>query len=543
MIEIGLSSARWEKSDQGQQFLPLGVQPQDAPSEAAKARILRRSASDQHEDWGTLGPWDSAAPLAWQGQLRLSLQGDEYSSAEQSGAPTIQLIEHVQASRTATVTATGSRVRERFIDLSSLDFGSSLRARFPLEEQPSLQLTLFLRPDEGALVALQYGRYGENGVEFIQPEPTPGHTCSARDRLKYRIPLPLEGAVDFDPADSASVVLQGATGRVAPGTSIKVLTFQRGNSTSSEVIARALGVLGRDKYALLKWDLSCARFVAVEPKDVRHDAKTLLLLHGTFSSTKGSFGHLAQNGNDSWLSSLVLTQRRYGQVLAFDHDTVLHGLERNASELQQRLGGALTLPVDILTHSRGGLLGKQLAIYGDGLQVERAAMTACANGVGYFRFARGLSRFLTVLYRLSLLSTVGSVIVSLAQHSIDAVLGLDGLQVMIPGSKELLRVAQASVPAGRTQTVFLPIVGDYRKALAEDDRMFRRLALGGLDLVLKGMLGAQHDWVVGTAEQRLFSPGSVLKDYQPVPVPTWHTTYYDHPAVRDRAWRFLALGA
>lgn len=545
MIEIDLANATWAHNTRGTQFLPLGsVARSDVPvSLNAQRRIDREVAGPQPDIWGTLGAWRDDDARAFKGRLRISERGDEHSVVEQSGDATIQLINDIKGGLLPGLDS--SRVRERFIDLSELWFDRFAGRTFALDQVFALRLTVFVRPGEGALVVLQHGRLGGGGVEFIQPEPTgPDFSCSARDRLTYRIPLPLDAPIDkaSTVAGDVKVTLRENATRIAAQTSIKILTYQRGNSTSAEVVARALRALGRDKYQLHKWDVNEGCFTPAAPAQVRRDVKTLLLLHGTFSSTRASFGPLAQEGTFSWLENMAIAQRRYGQILSFDHETVFDGLVENTAQLLQATGGGLLAPVDVVSHSRGGLLTKHLAIRAQGMQVERAVLVACANGVGYFRVARGLSRMLSVLYRLSRLSTIGSAIVALAQHSIDAVLSFNGLKVMIPGSKELASVMTTAVPRGRVQTRYLPIPGDYDRALVSEDGFFKRLGASGLDLVLKAILGGQHDWVVGTKNQGILAQGAGLPNYTPKLVQTIHTSYFGKPQVRATIQSYLLNG-
>lgn len=544
MREIDFTPGAQLKVDRSPPFVPLGTVDGSTASGPVLDRISRKSAAPQREIWGTLGPWESSAPLSLRGTLRFSAHGDQFSRPEQSGDATCRLIEQLRRGRDPVLpTADLDRVLERFIDLSDLwvESPTPLSSAFTYEQHPALRLTLFVRPGEGALVVLQRGRFGEYGVEFIQPEPTGNaHTCTARDRLDYRIPLPFDQPIRA--AGTEGFSLAATPTRVPAGTSLKLLTFERGNSTSKEVIARALSALGRDKYRLLKWSTNDGQFAEVTPEKVRRDVKTLLLLHGTFSSTSGSFGKLAEGDAWSWLENIAVASRRYGQVLAFDHDTVLDGLQANADQLRQRLGGNFSVPIDLLTHSRGGLLGKHLAIQDPTLQVERAAMAACANGVGYFTAAQGLSRFLSVLYQFTRSSLVSSVIVALAQHSIQAVLELPGLNIMIPGNPELLALERAPIPLNRQQTTFLPVIGDYTERVVSGSNFFKRWVDDGIDLIIKAFLGKQHDWVVGTSEQQIFDPALVLTGYLPKPFPAWHTTYFDSEAVRARIESFLLRG-
>lgn len=84
----------------------------------------------------------------------------------------------------------------------------------------------------------------------------------------------------------------------------------------------------------------------------------LLLIHGTFSRTDMAFGQLAPNVVERLCA-------RYGQrVFGFDHPTVGTAPAGNVAWLDDTLAGALPdgrIEVDVLAHSRGGLVGRLLA--------------------------------------------------------------------------------------------------------------------------------------------------------------------------------------
>ncbi|MCC6730749.1 MAG: hypothetical protein IT208_15555 [Chthonomonadales bacterium] len=64
-------------------------------------------------------------------------------------------------------------------------------------------------------------------------------------------------------------------------------------------------------------------------------ARLLLFVHGTFSSTVGSFGALAATGAGSDL--LARARRAYDAVVGFDHATLSETPLANARDLMERL--------------------------------------------------------------------------------------------------------------------------------------------------------------------------------------------------------------
>jgi tetratricopeptide (TPR) repeat protein len=112
---------------------------------------------------------------------------------------------------------------------------------------------------------------------------------------------------------------------------------------------------------LFEWDAKATQDPgAGAPKAIKpgklesSDKPYLVLLHGTASSTKASFGRLARSGD--WQS---LTQKYGRQILALDHRTLSASPEQNALDLARLLPPKARL--HLLSHSRGGLIGELLA--------------------------------------------------------------------------------------------------------------------------------------------------------------------------------------
>ncbi len=98
---------------------------------------------------------------------------------------------------------------------------------------------------------------------------------------------------------------------------------------------------------------------------MRSGERALLLIHGTFSTAQGGFGQIPPSTVDE-------LKKIYGdRMFAFDHPSVHVTPEDNAREFFNLLPDGTNVEVDIITHSRGGLVGRELA--------ERTAMYATAN--------------------------------------------------------------------------------------------------------------------------------------------------------------------
>jgi hypothetical protein len=83
--------------------------------------------------------------------------------------------------------------------------------------------------------------------------------------------------------------------------------------------------------------------------------KVLLLVHGVFSSIAGGFADLA---GEAGMRQLL--QRYDGQVFGYNHWTIARTPQQNALDLLARIPADSDWQLDILCHSRGGLVVRSL---------------------------------------------------------------------------------------------------------------------------------------------------------------------------------------
>jgi hypothetical protein len=82
--------------------------------------------------------------------------------------------------------------------------------------------------------------------------------------------------------------------------------------------------------------------------------RVLLFVHGTFSTTEGAFGGLPQ------ATRQTLYDRYGGRVIAYDHPTIADDPFTNARRFFELVDGR-ALELDIVCHSRGGLVSRSIA--------------------------------------------------------------------------------------------------------------------------------------------------------------------------------------
>lgn len=105
------------------------------------------------------------------------------------------------------------------------------------------------------------------------------------------------------------------------------------------------------------------------------EGPALFFVHGTFSTANSAFGQIP--------AALMteLHQRYGGRVFAFDHFSLSHNPARNVMELQTALAalaGGKKLKVDVVCHSRGGLVARSLAAVPE-IEVRRIVFCGVPN--------------------------------------------------------------------------------------------------------------------------------------------------------------------
>lgn len=86
--------------------------------------------------------------------------------------------------------------------------------------------------------------------------------------------------------------------------------------------------------------------------------RVLLFVHGIFSSIEGGFHALGEPGGNSTLQQLL---NRYGNnVFGYDHWTISKTPSENAIDLLKAIPEGANWTVDVVSHSRGGLITRTL---------------------------------------------------------------------------------------------------------------------------------------------------------------------------------------
>lgn len=201
---------------------------------------------------------------------------------------------------------------------------------------------------------------------------------------------------------------------------------------------------------------------AADSLPMKSDTRLLLLVHGTFSSTKGAFSDLWEKNN-----FLQVFGQNYDHVLGFEHDTVLKSPAENADDLIFELErirdktSTKRISVDILCHSRGGLVSRMMLepnpfllsdIASDTYDFKNLTMVAVPNQGTQLCDPDGLVDLINFLQNIVKLipgaaGTVEVIIFGVLKALAHGITSLPGLAPMRPGSAFLLQLND--LPDGR----------------------------------------------------------------------------------------------
>ena len=293
--------------------------------------------------------------------------------------------------------------------------------------------------------------------------------------------------------------------------------------------------------------------VPMGPEDWRRLAagRALLLLHGTFSTAQAGFGSLVGDGGFQKLAAAY-----GGRVFAFNHPSMHHSPAQNVQALlgqvKAHLPAAARPTFDLVTHSRGGLLARELCERraeldpgGLSLTVRRAILVAgpnrgtiLADGDNWIALADRTTNFITKLPDNAYTLTMEGILTFVKVMAHGALAGLPGLACLNPGGDYLKRLNAATQPP----TVYHSIGASFTPA---DPGMIAQLCKRVGDKLVDRIFGEDNDGVVPA--EGTFSTGGAASPFNPPPehrrVYTLddrmnHCNYFTQDVVRQqiRAW-------
>lgn len=314
--------------------------------------------------------------------------------------------------------------------------------------------------------------------------------------------------------------------------------------------------------------------VSARPLQDGRSPRILLLIHGTFSSTRGSYGALA--ATDWGRGFLAEALAEYDLVLGFDHPTLSVDPVANAAAMLDALS-ALSLPappvIDAVAFSRGGLVFRAFAeslLPGSGwpARVERAVFVGCTHGGTALAAADNWHTLLDLYTNIAAagarcLGLLGAqVAATILGEAVKTVSGLaraivvraieeeqvPGLAAMAPDSPFVCHLNTASLPAGQSCAYFT-VAADFDPDPAQPaPGLGERLMLLLADGVIDRLMGEANDLVVDTeAMTALGTRTAWLRDRLDFATTSaiYHTVYFPQPDVVAAlaGWLGLPSGA
>jgi hypothetical protein len=541
-------------------FIPLGNHSSlsDEQKQFIEAHLPFSKTEKIEKIWGTLG-WKDDKLFEENGTLQFSENG-QLNEAKGATLQQIKMLYDIYPE----IPVNDNRVRERYIDLDDLKIKAP--ANISLRDMKELRLDIFLDNNEGAIVYLQHSdkanfNEDEAFIEYISAQPTDDNNrLDHRNRLTYHIPFQfknklkpngLNNTLDshflapvryLEISNERAEKLNDNEGNEIEleETSfiIKVLTFIRKARTPEEalksigsniakqsdkpILQGQLDKFGQNKYALLKFvpaihlENEDGQFEVVkESNSIELGAKTLLLIHGTFKDTFGTFGDFITKKYDSTDHSFLnylINEGYYEQILAFDHPYFWDTPEENAKWLIDNHFANSCFEVgklDIMGASRGALLAMYLATdtkMADHLKPSRV-ISFSGGSSGYVQTVAGLSKWISIL-KMNAPLPVQKLLLGVASIGLNYVHKNSGLAALMPGSEFLQKIYSNPLP---NPVYFKPMVADWHLQLVTGrgwvDTGMKRALASGLDTVIKLFLGWQNDWVIGSSEQRKLPEG------------------------------------
>lgn len=327
--------------------------------------------------------------------------------------------------------------------------------------------------------------------------------------LTYRVPRQVVGTAPGDAEPDGQRGVLGAIGKKI----LKILIFKVVDEASQYIgdkLARYFEAQNRPHKlrAFAPDDYAIPVAVGLDAAGLQGLAedRALLFVHGTASTSHGGFGRIPHD------VFTELYSRYGGRVLAFDHPTISASPTENVAWLAGTLDalGEGRLSVDIVSHSRGGLVSRLLTEHPDlvrgRIEVSRLVMVATPNAGTELAHPERIGQLLNRL--TSLLQLVPSngvtdalevILAIVKQVAISAFSGLDGIMSMNPDGEFLLDVLNRS---SNSATQYFAAAANFEPP--QGSPLLRVARDGATDIVF----GSTHNDLVVPKEGVFTVPGA-----------------------------------
>ncbi len=274
------------------------------------------------------------------------------------------------------------------------------------------------------------------------------------------------------------------------------------------------------------------------------EGRSLLFVHGTFGRAHSAFGGLDP------ATMATLHERYDGRVFAFDHFTLAHDPDENVRRLVERLPDDATLDLDVVCHSRGGLVSRVLAERQSALSLGARSIrvgtvvfvaspnagTALADPDHMGALVDSYTNLLNFVPDNPVTEVLDGVVTVAKLLAVGVARGLDGLQAMRPGGPFL---GDLNALNGRGDTRYLALGADYRATEPG-------LAAWVKDRLMGQVFGAENDLVVPTASVYADSDGDGVdlvadadRHVFTADAAVSHSAFFQHPEAQARLLTWL----
>lgn len=223
--------------------------------------------------------------------------------------------------------------------------------------------------------------------------------------------------------------------------------------------------------------------------------RALLMIHGTGSRTHGAFGSLSPE------TIATLHQRYDGRVFGFDHFTLSEDPRQNIEWFFRHLPQDRNLDVDIVCHSRGGLVSRLLSERANEfslgtrtLNVNKIVFVAAPNSGTTLADPKYMNAYIDSYTNLlnfvpdtGIVEALEGLVTVVKQLAVGALKGLDGLQSMNPAGNFIHTLNEG--PVGNTR--YYALASNFEPAVPG----FKSFAM---DRLTDSIFKANNDLVVPT---------------------------------------------
>jgi pimeloyl-ACP methyl ester carboxylesterase len=189
--------------------------------------------------------------------------------------------------------------------------------------------------------------------------------------------------------------------------------------------------------------------------------RALLFIHGTNSQVHSGYYALPEDALGSFHSSYE------HRVFGFDHPTLSVTPTDNVNAFLEKIPSGVTLDVDIVAHSRGGLVAREFAeLPSDApVRVHQVVLvatpnggTALADGEHIKEFVDTYTNFIDLIPDSPFTIVLESVIALVKDVALGAFTALDGLRSMVAGDEYLTKLNDA---AGTSNATYAAVAAEY----------------------------------------------------------------------------------